>query len=325
MSGNKIDDQGAKYIADMVTDNKTLQVISLANNHIGDKGAQRIANSLVVNTSIRFIWLIDNKIGNKGAEKLVDALESNHSIKCLWIGGNSNISDHNKERIEAILKDPKRQGANQQSPLDQIGHFIAKKDEEITNLKDDLASKDKEVAKKEAIIEQCKEEIAMLEKHMVSKDEEILKKEAVKNGEVTEKNRAIAKVLGVITKRNKEIASLKESLKNSKSIETVDLTSGDGTEYTSNKRQRTDAKSYLAIQHEQNQKIVQIKEEKIAAETALEDAREDLEDSQEDMGRQVLFTDFLQSKIDELAALAEAGGVDRARVAEIKGRSYSLV
>ena len=102
----------------------------------------------------------------------------------------------------------------------------------------------------------------------------------------------------------------------------VDLTTDDEP---ASKRQCTGdtLKSNLAIQHEQNQKIVQVNEEKVAAETALQDVREDLEDNQEDMGRQVLFTDFLQSKIDELAVLAEAGGVDRALVVEIKGRSYS--
>ena len=129
--------------------------------------------------------------------------------------------------------------------------------------------------------------------------------------------------MGGIRSTVKKAESL--SLQYSKSIETVDLTSGDGTEHTSNKRKRIGdtVKSPLAAQHEQNLKIVQIKEEKIAVETALKDVREDLEDNQEDMGRQVLFTDFLQSKIDELAVLAEAGGADRARVAEIKSRSYS--
>ena len=55
----------------------------------------------------------------------------------------------------------------------------------------------------------------------------------------------------------------------------------------------------------------------------LKNVREELEDIQEDMGHQVLFINFLQSKIDELAALAEAGGANGAQVAEIKGRSYS--
>jgi len=124
----------------------------------------------------------------------------------------------------------------------------------------------------------------------------------------------------VIATKDEEIASLKKSLKNSKPIDVIDL-----TDTTSSKLPLTEdtPKSALAIQHEQNQKMVKVKEEKVAAETALEDVREDLEDNQEDMGRQVLFTNFLQSKIDELAALAEAAGADRARVAEIKGRSYS--
>ena len=77
-------------------------------------------------------------------------------------------------------------------------------------------------------------------------------------------------------------------------------------------------KSSLAIQHEQNQKLVQVKEEKIAAETTLEDVREDLEDKQEDVDNQVLYVNFLQSKIDELASVAEAGGADMAKVAEIR-------
>ena len=64
-------------------------------------------------------------------------------------------------------------------------------------------------------------------------------------------------------------------------------------------------KSTLAIQHEQNQKLVQVKEEKIAAETTLEDVREDLEDKQEDVNNQVLHVNFLQTKIDELALVAE--------------------
>ena len=58
----------------------------------------------------------------------------------------------------------------------------------------------------------------------------------------------------------------------------------------------------------------------------LKDVREDLEEKQEDVGNQLLYTDFLQSKIDELAAVAEVwpypAGADKARVAEIKRRTY---
>ena len=53
--GNNIGDEGAKYIADMLTVNKTLQKIFLDNNIIGDKGAESIATSLSVNTGIRYM------------------------------------------------------------------------------------------------------------------------------------------------------------------------------------------------------------------------------------------------------------------------------
>jgi hypothetical protein len=59
------------------------------------------------------------------------------------------------------------------------------------------------------------------------------------------------------------------------------------------------------------------------AETALEDTKEDLEDTLEDFGNQVLYVNFLQGKIDELAELAEGAGADRSNIAEIKGRLYS--
>jgi len=130
-----------------------------------------------------------------------------------------------------------------------------------------------------------------------------------------------------ITSLKDEITSLKVDLKRSKPINVVDLTNNNIAS-TLSKRPRIEKyevqpKSTLAIQYEQNQKIVQVKEEKVAAEKAMEDAKEDLEDTQEDLGNQVLYVNFLQSKIDELAALAENAGADRAKVAEIRGRLYS--
>ena len=44
----------------------------------------------------------------------------------------------------------------------------------------------------------------------------------------------------------------------------------------------------------------------------------DCEDAQDTLGYQVRFTDALQTKIDELAALAKANGVDAAAVDAIK-------
>ena len=64
-----------------------------------------------------------------------------------------------------------------------------------------------------------------------------------------------------------------------------------------------------------NQRMVQVKQE----------MKDELEEKQEGLDDQVLFTNFLQSKIDELAQLAEAGGVDKSKISEISGRLYSSV
>jgi len=147
--------------------------------------------------------------------------------------------------------------------------------------------------------------------------------------------------------KNQEIALLKEALKNSKQVETIDLTSGEGTE-ESNKRPRTDddsPKSALAFQHEQNkqhhQRLVQVKQEKSDAETNLEnvrvekqaietnlnetradleDVRDDLDIANETVTQVAVFTDRWQSKYDDLKALAEAAGVDGAAIAAITNR-----
>ena len=145
----------------------------------------------------------------------------------------------------------------------------------------------------------------------------------------------------VIASKDKEIALLKEALKNSKEkVETIDLTSGEGTE-ESNKRPRTDGttpKSNLALLHEQNkkhhQRLVQVKQEKNAAETALEgvrgekeaaeanlkDVREDLEDAEELVGQQVIATDCWQGRFCELSDMIEAKRVDDDTIASIKER-----
>lgn len=140
--------------------------------------------------------------------------------------------------------------------------------------------------------------------------------------------------------KSQEIALLKESLKHSKhKVETIDLTNGEGT-VQSNKRPRTDdtPKSSLAALHEQNQKhsqrLVQIKQEKNDAETALEgvrgekeaveanlkEAREDLEDEKEVVEQQLLATDCWQGRFGELADMVESCRVDDDAIAAIKDR-----
>ena len=151
---------------------------------------------------------------------------------------------------------------------------------------------------------------------------------AMKDEESADKDKAIVmKQDRIVAQKDEEIASLKELLLNSKpTIDTVDLTADD-SELNNNKRPRIDDSPKKSLESilldAKSQKLVQVKQEKIATETALEDTKEDLEDTREKFGNQVLSVNFLQGKIDELAELAEAAGADRSKIAEIKGRLYS--
>mmetsp|Transcript_38975 Transcript_38975/g.70205 ORF Transcript_38975/g.70205 Transcript_38975/m.70205 type:complete len:187 (-) Transcript_38975:104-664(-) len=106
-----------------------------------------------------------------------------------------------------------------------------------------------------------------------------------------------------------------------------------------NKRPRTEnvSRSNLAILHEQNQKMVQVKTEKSAAETTLMSVREekevveaDLEEVRDDLGdandpvqQQYLAQDIWQRRFDELVSLVEAGQVDGAMISDIRNRSLA--
>jgi len=153
--------------------------------------------------------------------------------------------------------------------------------------------------------------------------------------------------------KDKEIALLKESLKKSRQIGAVELTEeevamlqdaiGDIIDLTNDdelpgsKRQRTAPKKSLAsiLMEEKDKKLVKVKQEQVETKAKLKSTEEDLEDKQEDVDNQVLYVDFLQTKIDEITLVAEAAcnildinkitcrGVDRAKIAEIKGRTYA--
>ncbi len=154
-----------------------------------------------------------------------------------------------------------------------------------------------------------------------------------------------------IERYKQEVDSLKEKLKNSRPIiETVDLTNeidpasssgGDDSieEKPPSKRRRM--KSNLAVALEQTQQMVQVKEEakeraavaeanvasarreKDAVEASLRDKQEDLEVSEETVNQQLVATNILQGRIDELCELARAVGVDGSLLSEIRYRDLS--
>jgi hypothetical protein len=85
---------------------------------------------------------------------------------------------------------------------------------------------------------------------------------------------------------------------------------------------------------EQNQKMVQIKQENVTTKMALESIRgeknvveadlkevkEDLEDEKELVGQMSLTTDIWQGRFDELVALVESGNADGASINAIRNK-----
>jgi len=62
--------------------------------------------------------------------------------------------------------------------------------------------------------------------------------------------------------------------------------------------------------NEYDRKLKKVKTEKIAAEEALFEAKEDIEDVNELVQQQAVFTDKWQGKFDDVAKLAQEAGVD---------------
>jgi len=290
-------------LAKAIAKNNTIKVLDLSENKISDEGAKHLADALKKNNTLEEINLSLNIIGDEGVEYVAEMMADNETLQTIDLS-NNNIGDQGAEDlVEALmsnyhienlfLNDNHDTSYHMEETITAILNYP--KREEIALLKQSIAKKDEELEDKDV-------EIKLLKKESAKKDRDLAKKD-------------------------KQITSLKAAVRGQLQ-QPVDLTNEDNNE-PANKRARTEdtPKSALAIQHEQNQqysqRLVQVKQEKNTAEANLNEAREELEDAEEDMGRQVLFTDFLQSKIDELAALAEAGGADRARVAEIKSRSYS--
>ena len=174
-------------------------------------------------------------------------------------------------------------------------------------------------------VKKLKQEITELK---TSKDEEL----AVKDKEITllKENLKKSRQIGAVELTEEEVAMLQDAIG-----DIIDLTNDD--EQPASKRQRTAPKKSLAsiLMEEKDKKLVKVKQEQVDTQAKLKSTEEDLEDKQEDVDNQVLYVDFLQTKIDEITLVAEAGcnildinkiacqGVDRAKIAEIKGRTYT--
>lgn len=103
LSCMNIGNEGACYLADVLSNNEELVTLSLVNDKIRDSGAISLAEMLKQNSNIEILALDHNKFGPKGTAAITDVLSShNESLRKLYLWGNR-IQDEGAYKIAQML------------------------------------------------------------------------------------------------------------------------------------------------------------------------------------------------------------------------------
>ena len=106
-SFNQLIDIGARTLSDLILTNRysVLRRLMLNKNGISNTGAKYLAEMLKNNRTIEELWLSDNEIGNQGVESLVDALSNNNrTLKVLILSFNTFITNRSVEYFVKLMK-----------------------------------------------------------------------------------------------------------------------------------------------------------------------------------------------------------------------------
>eukprot|EP00055_Hartaetosiga_balthica_P007562 m.26161 g.26161 ORF g.26161 m.26161 type:complete len:120 (+) comp5830_c0_seq3:102-461(+) len=90
---------------DMVT-------VSLEGNKIGDEGAEKLGEMLSENNGLTWVTLDRNKVSNEGAGHLRKGLKRNKTMKSIYVLKNK-LKEDEKKRMEALL--------GKHASLEQVG------------------------------------------------------------------------------------------------------------------------------------------------------------------------------------------------------------
>ncbi|KAG9340080.1 hypothetical protein JZ751_022000, partial [Albula glossodonta] len=82
---NKITDEGANHLAELLQENVALESLNLMGNDITAEGAKFLGRCLHMNKTLKTLRLTGNKIGNRGAMHLASMLQMNSSLEALDI------------------------------------------------------------------------------------------------------------------------------------------------------------------------------------------------------------------------------------------------
>lgn len=89
MFANKIEEDGAKYVAGILKGKTKLTCLGLSNNKLGSGGACEIAETgLTGNSCLVKLSIENNGIGNAGLESISDALKNCNSLQEVYLYNN---------------------------------------------------------------------------------------------------------------------------------------------------------------------------------------------------------------------------------------------
>lgn len=105
LGSNNITNEGAKYLAEMLKTNRTLNRLYLFENTIGDHGVQLLAEALTRhNQSVTHIDFSGNRLENDATiNALINMIKCNHSLKQLRVA-NCGLSQTSKTRLQEATK-----------------------------------------------------------------------------------------------------------------------------------------------------------------------------------------------------------------------------
>ncbi|MEW2304975.1 gala protein [Streptomyces sp. NPDC006655] len=80
---NAMGNEGARTVADALTDGHGLRTLYLGCNRIGPQGAAALADALTTDDTVRALWLKRNPLGDEGARALAGMLRHNTALRTL--------------------------------------------------------------------------------------------------------------------------------------------------------------------------------------------------------------------------------------------------
>ena len=119
LNGNKIDDEGAKYLASGLIGNQSLKQLHLSENFVSSDGCWQIVKSLKTRPGLQMLLLTNNFIRDDVSTAVIDLLRTSNSIEVLSLHGNF-IRQVNMDMIESLVLTSVEAKKIRQSPCSPV-------------------------------------------------------------------------------------------------------------------------------------------------------------------------------------------------------------